>query len=43
MVLRQEQQDKNRFGRNIQFLRKRKKRSQEEVATALEIVVPRYI
>lgn len=28
---------KNRFGRNIQFLRKRKKRSQEEVAVALEM------
>lgn len=28
---------KNRFGKNIQFLRKRKKRSQEEVAVALEM------
>lgn len=44
MVLRQarpparlEQQDKNRFGKNIQYLRKRKKRSQEEVATALDM------
>ena len=28
---------KNRFGRNIQYLRKRKKRSQEEVSIALEM------
>jgi transcriptional regulator with XRE-family HTH domain len=37
MILRQAQQGKNRFGKNIQFLRKRKKRSQEEVALALEM------
>ena len=37
MVLRQAQHDKNRFGRNIQYLRKRKKRSQEEVALALDM------
>lgn len=34
---RLEQQDKNRFGKNIQYLRKRKKRSQEEVAVALDM------
>ena len=37
MTVQQAQHDKNRFGRNIQFLRKRKNRSQEEVAVALEL------